>query len=499
MKKLWETVDRSIFFIGATICLSFVIWTVLTGASTETVFNGVQSFFSVHFGWFYLTAVSFFIAFLMWLALGKYGHVRLGKDDEKPQYSLMSWFAMLFAAGMGIGLVFWSVAEPMSHYLSPAFLEGRTTAAASEAMRASFTHWGIHPWAIYGMFGLPLAYFQFRKNKPALVSSCLESLIGEKQVNGVIGKTVDIVVVIATVFGVATSLGLGSMQINSGLHYIFGIPYSNNIMLFIIVGATVLFILSSVSGIDRGIKVISDTNMVLMIVLLGFIFLCGAKIFVANFFVDSVGKYLSSLVSVSFWTDPFKESNGWLSAWTVFYWAWWMSWGPFVGGFIARISRGRTIREFVIGTMLVPSLFCCIFMCVMGGNAIYWDMQGVTGIADALNENVSYALFAMLEQFPFTKLVSALFVILLLIFFISSADSSTFVCSSMTSKGIQNPSGSVKVIWGVFEGIVAVILLYSGGLSAVQSVSVTIGFPLMILCLFIAASLIRSLREESKD
>lgn len=496
MKDILKTIDRPVFFGGAAVCLLFIVLTVLSPTTIESVFAAVLSTFTNDFGWLYLLVVSFFIVFLLYLALSRYGNIRLGKDNEKPEYSTFSWFFMLFAAGMGIGLVFWGAAEPMSHYLTPALCEPRTSEAATEAMKASFTHWGIHPWAIYGIFGLPMAYYGFRKGKPALISSCLEPLIGEKNARGFIGKIVDILAVIATVFGVATSLGLGAMQVNSGLHYIFGIPYNNAIMFGIIAITTVLFISSAVSGIDKGIKALSDFNMFLMAVLILFVLFSGATLFVTDFFVDSVGKYVSSLVSTSFWTDPFRESDGWIHSWTVFYWAWWLSWGPFVGGFIARISKGRTIREFVIGTMLFPMMLCCLFMTVMGGNAIYMDMQGITDIASALQDNVSYVLFAMLKHLPLPMFTSIVAMFLVMVFFITSADSSTFVCASMTTRGIQNPPGPVKILWGVFEGIIAAILLYVGGLTAVQSVSIVIGFPLLFVCLLIAAALMRALKKE---
>lgn len=491
-----SVIDRPILMGGALVCLLFIAWTVIAPNTVAAVFSSILSVFTDKFGWFYLLVVSFFIVFLLFLALSKYGKIRLSKDNEKPEYSTFSWIFMLFAAGMGIGLVFWSAAEPLSHYLTPALAQPGTTEAASEAMKASFMHWGIHPWAIYGIFGLPLAYYQFRKGQPALLSTCIAPLTGGKKLGFILGKIADILAVVATVFGVATSLGLGAMQINSGLHYVFGIPFNNTVMFSIILISTILFILSSVSGIEKGMKNLSDFNMVLMVLLLAFVFFAGSSLFITDFFIDSLGKYVSGLISTSFWTDPFRESNGWLSAWTVFYWAWWMSWGPFVGGFIARISKGRTIREFVIGTMLVPMVFCCIFMTIMGGNAIQMDMHGVTSIADALSENVSYTLFALLEQFPLTKVTSLVAVALLLIFFITSADASTFVCSSMTAKGIPNPPAKLKVVWGVLEGIIAAILLYTGGLSAVQSVSFVIAFPLLFLCLAIAAALVKSLKED---
>lgn len=496
MNNFKEKTDMRVFIPGVIICVLFIIWTIISPDTVSNVFSSVLSGTTANFGWFYLLVVSMFILFLLYLALGKYGKIRLGKDDEKPAYSTFSWFFMMFAAGMGIGLVFWGAAEPMSHYLSPALVEPGTEEAASEAMRASFTHWGIHPWAIYAVFGLPLAYYQFRKDRPALFSSCIEPLTGEKGSQGILGKIIDVVCVVATVFGVATSLGLGAMQINSGLNYVFGIPANNAVSFGIIAVATVCFILSATSGIDKGIKILSDTNMVIMAVLILFVLFAGATVFVADFFVDSMGKYFQQLIGQSFWTDPFGESNGWLSGWTVFYWAWWMSWGPFVGGFIARISKGRTIREFVIGTMFCPMILCCLFMTVFGGNAIYLDMQGVTSIADALSQDVSYTLFALLEQYPLAILTSVLAMILLVIFFITSADSSTFVCSMMTAHGVQNPPNALKVTWGVFEGIVAALLLYVGGLSAVQSVAIAIAFPLMFLCIVIMIAFVKALKTE---
>lgn len=483
-------------FVGVVICLFFIGWAIISPNSLENVFSGILSTFTADFGWLYLLVVSFFIVFLLFLSLTKYGSIRLGKDDEKPQFSTFSWFFMLFAAGMGIGLVFWGTAEPLSHYLTPPVGIGGTTESASVAMRASFTHWGIHPWAIYAVFGLPLAYYQFRKDSPALLSSCVEPIIRGKKTKRIIGRIVDILAVVATVFGVATSLGLGAMQISSGLTYVFGIPHSLPVMFGIIAVTTILFITSSVSGINRGIKILSDTNMVIMAILLLFVLFAGSTLFLADFFVDSMGKYFSSLISTSFWTDPFCESNGWLGGWTVFYWAWWISWGPFVGGFIARISRGRTIREFVIGTMFCPMLLCCVFMTIMGGSAIHFDLNGVTSIAEAMSDDVSYALFALLEQYPAPLFTSVLAMILLAIFFITSADSSTFVCAMMTSRGVQNPPQLLKIIWGIFEGIIAALLLYIGGLSAVQSVAIAIAFPLLFICLAMCASVIKSLKQE---
>ncbi|MEE0775614.1 MAG: BCCT family transporter [Bacillota bacterium] len=496
MKQWMEHVDKKVAGIGGFICLVFVAWALIFREQAERVLGRILSIFSTDFGWLYLMVVVFFIGFLFWICCSKYGSIRLGKDDDRPEYSTLSWFFMLFAAGMGIGLVFWSVAEPMSHYLYPPYGEGSTVESASLAMRYTFTHWGLHPWACYGVVGLALAYFQFRKNQPALLSSCFIPLVGEKHANGLFGSIINILAVVATVFGVATSLGMGAMQINSGLQYAFGIPYGNGAMIAIIAITTCLFIASSVSGIDKGIRFLSNTNMVIFFVLLLFVFLVGPTLFQINFFTDSLGQYLSSLVSTSFWTDPFNQSDGWLGSWTVFYWAWWISWGPFVGGFIARISKGRTIREFVIGTLLAPVILSFIFMCVMGGTAIHLDMSGVSGVATAMGENVSYALFALLEQLPCTELFSILSIILISVFFITSADSSTFVCAMMTSRGIQNPSPHMKILWGLAEGAIAAVLLLAGGLSALQSASIAAALPFIFVCLGIIAALMKALKQD---
>ena len=497
LKQFHKNIDKRVFYIGGIVCLLFVAIAIIAPKAAESAFAWLLNVFCSDFGWFYLLAVMGFIVFLIYVACSKYGKIPLGRDGDKPEHSTFSWFFMLFAAGMGIGLVFWSVAEPMSHYITPPYGTGSTTESATLAMQYTFMHWGLHPWACYGIIGLPLAYFQFRKGKPALLSSCLEPILGQHRYSSVLGSIVDVLAVFATVFGVATSLGLGAMQINSGLFYVFGLPYNNIMLLTIIAITTVLFITSSVTGIDKGIKVLSDTNMVIMAILLLFIFFSGATLFVLNFMVDSFGQYMSHLLSASFWTDPFGESNGWLNGWTIFYWGWWISWGPFVGGFIARISKGRTIREFVLGALICPMFLSVIFMSIMGGNAIHLDLNGVTSIRDAMGENISYALFALLGEVPFASFTSCIAVLLICIFFITSADSSTFVCAMMTAKGVQNPPNSLKIFWGVTEGVVAAVLLFVGGLTALQSASILSAFPMIFVCFLMAAALLKVLKTEN--
>ncbi len=496
IQEILSKVDKKVLGWGGIICLIFVIWAVIWPTNAANVFNICLAFFTGKFGWFYLFVVSGFVVFLLWLAFSKYGNIVLGKDGEKPEYSTFSWFFMLFAAGMGIGLVFWSVAEPMSHYLAPPYGEAGTVEAAEVAMHYSFMHWGLHPWACFGVVGLPLAYFQFRKNQPALLSSCLIPLIGEKRANGIWGSIVNILAVFATVFGVATSLGLGAMQIGSGLSYVFGISYTNGLLITIIIIVTILFILSSVSGIDRGIKILSNFNMLIAGILLAFVFVLGPTLFLTNYFTSTIGYYIQNIIGTSFWTDPFNTNSGWLGSWTIFYWAWWISWGPFVGGFIARISKGRTIREFIVGTLICPTLLSFLYMAFMGGTAIYEHMEGITTVAQAMDQNISYALFAMLEAFPWTNVVSLLAVILISTFFITSADSSTFVCAMMTSYGIQNPPRTLRAFWGVAEAAVAIVLLLVGGLNSLQTASIVAAFPFMIVCILIVVAFVKALRQD---
>ena len=494
--EIKEKSDFNVLILSGLLCLGFVAFVAAFPAKTAAVFDQCLSFFTVNFGWLYSLVVILFIVILFWLFFSKYGKIVLGKDDDQPEYSTLSWLFMLFAAGMGIGIVFWSVAEPMSHYLWPPYGEGSTIESAKLAMQYSFLHWGIHPWAIYGIIGLILAYFQYRKGKPALLSSCFIPLIGETRANGRWGSAINTFSVIITVFGVAASLGFGVIQINSGLNYVFGIPNTNGVKIFLIIVTTTLFIISSVSGIDRGVKILSDTNMAIAGILMLFVFILGPSLFIVNYFVDSLGAYLTSIISTSFWTDSFQSTNGWLSGWTIFYWAWWLSWGPFVGGFIARISKGRTIRTFVAGTLFCPVILSFLFFSIMGGTAINLDLGGNTAIAEAMGQDISYALFAMLYQLPFPLLTSVISMVLISIFFITSADSSTFVCAMMTSRGVQNPPLLLRGFWGVAEAGVAIVLLMAGGLSALKTISIIVAFPFMLMCVFMIIAFFKALRDD---
>ena len=491
-------VDRPIFSISAIIMVMFVLWTLLQPEAASDTFNSVQKFITDNLGWSYLIGVTFFLLFALFIALSKYGNIVLGKDGEKPEYSTMSWFAMLFAAGMGIGLVFWGVAEPMMHYTNPPFGQPSSIESAQIAMRYTFFHWGLHPWSVFGIVGLSMAYFQFRKGLPALVSSTLYPLLGEKGINGWIGKLVNILTVFATIFGVATSLGLGAMQIGTGLNYAYGLPTGTTTTVVIIVVITVLFITSAVTGIERGIKFLSNTNIVLLVIILVFMLIVGPTRFILNGFTETMGSYLQNIIQMSFWSDAFDTNPGWVGSWTIFYWAWWVAWGPFVGAFISRISRGRSVREFILGVVLAPTLMSFMWMGVMGNSALYIDVVKHGGIAAQVAKDTSTAVFAMFAYYPLSGVLTVLTTLIIAIFFITSADSATFVLAMFTSGGELNPKAGLKITWGLIEGAVAIALMLAGGLSALQTASITSAFPLMIVMLGMVVSLIKAFRGEIK-
>lgn len=498
-----KKVDKSIFYISAVICVIFVLWTIALPDSASKAFNACLSFLTGNFGWSYLISVSIFLVFCLVVAFSRFGKIKLGKDDDVPEYSTSSWFAMLFSAGMGIGLVFWSIAEPMYHLGGPPFGEPNSIEGARVAMRTTFYHWGLHPWAVFAVVGLALAYFQFRKGYPALISSAFVPVLGEEGVKGPIGKAIDILSVFATIFGVATSLGLGALQINSGLNSLYGVPNETFMTVIIIAVVTALFTISAVTGIQRGIRILSNVNITLAFLLMLFLLLAGPTVFLLNIFSDTIGNYLQNIVWLSFFTDPYgsvAEHTGydWLGAWTVFYWAWWIAWGPFVGGFIARISKGRTVREFILGVLFAPTLLSFIWLTIFGGAAIHIDLFGAGGIAEAVGKDVTTALFVTLQNFPLGSLTALVATILISTFFITSADSATFVVGMLTSGGDLEPGADLKVFWGVIEGAVAAVLLITGGLKALQTASIAAAFPFMIVMLFMIYSIYKAFIQETE-
>lgn len=433
--------DNSVFNISLIIVLVVSLGGILLPEAFGDIAARAFAFLTDKFGWFYLVAMFTFVAFMGYLVFSKYGNIRLGDDESRPEYSYLSWFAMLFSAGMGIGLVFWGVAEPLNHYMAPMGVASATSESANFAIFASFMHWGIHPWANYAVVALPLAYMQFRKGKPALISSIFIPLLGEERVNGPIGKTIDILAIFATVAGVATSLGLGVLQINSGLNYLFGIPINNLVHGIIIVVVTVLFMISAISGLDKGILLLSNTNVAIGFGLMVLTLILGPTIPIINSLTNGIGSYLSGVIRESLSINPFGE-NGWIAGWRIFYWAWWIAWAPFVGVFIARISKGRTIKEFILGVSIVPAF----------GSFIWFAVFGTTGIslgpeiaAEAIKVTET-ALFVVMEHIPLGGLISMVAIMLLCTFFVTSADSATFVLGMMSRNGDLNPDTRTKII-----------------------------------------------------
>lgn len=494
-----------VFYISLVICLLFIGWGLIPESMWETwnlnnITSTIHAFLVSRFGWFYLLVTTGFLIVAIFLIFSKYGNIKLGQPDDEPAFNYLTWFGMLFSAGMGIGLVFWGAAEPISHLNSPPYAVSSEAVAATTALQYSFFHWGLHPWAVYATLGLALAFFQFKKNSPGLISSTLRPLFGDKM-NGGWGTTIDVIAVFATVFGVATSLGLGAQQIGSGLEFITnGIVNNFSTQLVIIIVVTILFMLSAITGLKKGIKYLSTINIVIAILLMLFLLFTGPTNFIMNFFTNTLGKYISNLPEMSFRMAPFNMDNAeWLEDWTIFYWAWWIAWAPFVATFIARVSRGRTVREFVIGVLLVPTLFGALWFSVFGGAAISLQMEESANIIEVMNTlGNEAALFTVLENYPLSAIMSVLAVLLISTFFITSADSATFVLGMQTTYGNLNPSTKIKLVWGVVQSGTAAVLLWQGGLGALQTASIIAAFPFAIIMILVVVSIFKAFQEEAK-
>ena len=492
-----EKKKNLVFYVSIVLIALMAVWSVAFNDSFITVSNAAYTFFTTDFGWLYLLAMIVFLLFIVYVAFSKFGKIRLGGDDSRPEYSNMTWFGLLFGCGMGVGLVFWGVAEPLTHYLNPAGVEGATPEAAEFAVKSFFTHWGILPWANYAIIGLALAYFMFRKNKKGLISSILEPLIGEKLANGWLGKLIDILAVFATVAGIVTSLGLGTLQINAGFNNLFGVPVSLTVQIGIIVVVSFLYIGSAVSGLDKGIKIISDTNLYVAIGLMVVCFLVGPKIEVLNSFVNGMGQYIGEFIPDALRVSPYGD-NSWLGSWRLFYWAWFIAWAPFVGVFIARISKGRTIREFVMGVVLVPALASCVWGAVFGNMGINLAEKGKLAIEQlqAIAATPEIGLFTVLQEYPLGFVLSIVAIISLCAFFITSANSGVYVLSMLTTDGAINPPNSKKILWGIIQSVMAIGLLMAGGLKPLQTISLAAAFPFIFVMFAACVSLLKALKKE---
>lgn len=489
-------VNPPVFFISAALILAFVMFGAIFPDTAGSIFDTLQAKIVRDFGWFYILAVALFLIFVIFLMLSRYGDVKLGPDDSEPDYSYLSWFAMLFSAGMGIGLLFFGVAEPIQHYSKPPVGDGSTIESAREAMVLTFFHWGVHAWAIYVVVGLALAYFAFRRGLPLTLRSGLFPLIG-KRIHGPIGHAIDIFAVLGTMFGVATSLGFGVLQVNAGFSHLFGLPVNTTVQVVLIASITGLATLSAGTGLDKGVKRLSELNIILAITLLLFVLAVGSTVFLLQAYVQNLGAYLNAVVQRTFRMYAY-EPNTWLGDWTLFYWGWWISWSPFVGMFIARISRGRTIREFITGVLLVPVLFTFLWMTVFGNTAIALDLSGAAPIVQAVSDNMPVALFKVLEQLPFPLISSGIATLLVITFFVTSADSAALVIDMITSGAAPNPPVWQRIFWAICAGVVAAVLLLAGGLQALQTAALASALPFSIVMLFICYGLLRALQTESK-
>ncbi len=504
-------INPYVFGSSSILILGFVLVALSFMAHPEHLqdtFGLVHSTISEYAGWFFTFAVNFYLCFVIYILLSPYGNIRLGGERAKPEFSTWSWFSMLFSAGMGIGLVFWSIAEPMWHYKAPPIGQGETINAAKQAMDITFFHWGLHAWGIYALVGLSLAYFSFNQKRPLTIRSIFHPLLKEKT-EGPIGYTIDILAVVATLFGVATSLGLGVQQIAAGLNSLFGWEASLQLQIILIISITAIATLSVVSGVNTGIKRLSELNIILALCLLAYVFLCGPTLFLFNSFFQNTGSYFQHLIFWSTWNEAYaydsdKEAwKSWQNSWTVFYWAWWIAWSPFVGMFIARISKGRTIREFILGVLVVPTLITFIWLTVFGGTALYEEIWGQKGIMQAATSDAALSLYALLNLYPLAWLTSILGVFVIVTFFVTSSDSGSLVIDIITADGHTDPPVPQRIYWAVMEGLVAAILLLAGGLKALQTASIATGLPfaivllLMCYCLYLGLSSDKSWKKNN--
>ncbi|MDA4107133.1 choline transporter [Mycobacterium holsaticum DSM 44478] len=494
-----QGIDWVVFGVTAVIAVSFLLWGFLNTDSLATASDSALGWVMNNTGWLFVLTASGFVLFVLWLAVSRYGNIPLGRDDEEPEFRTVSWIAMMFSAGMGIGLMFFGVSEPLSHFVSPPPGTGPegNPEAVQNAMATTLFHWTLHPWAIYAVVGLSIAYGVYRKGRLQLISAAFEPLLGSRA-NGGWGKLIDMLAIFATLFGSAASLGLGALQIRSGLQIVTGIGAIGNAVLIVIIAIlTCAFVLSAVSGVAKGIQWLSNINMVLALILAVFLFVVGPTVFILNLVPTSVGSYLQDLAMMSARTGAEGAAvDTWLQSWTVFYWAWWISWTPFVGMFIARISRGRTIRQFVAGVLFVPSVVSLVWFCVLGGAAINQQQSGVDLAGEG---SLEAQLFSTLEQFPLATVASILVMVLVAIFFVSGADAASVVMGSLSERGTIKPTRPTVIFWGVATGAVAAVMLLVGGadaLNGLQSITIIAAVPFVVVMVGLAVALVKDLRKD---
>jgi choline/glycine/proline betaine transport protein len=496
LKKYFD-IHGPVFWPSVILIAALIIGTLIAGDAAEEAFSAARISITDWAKWLFVAAVNIFIGFSLYFAFSKYGSIRLGGENAKPEFSTAAWFAMLFSAGMGIGLMFFAVAEPMWHLLYPPHSETGSIGATRDAMGITFLHWGLHAWAVYAIVALALAFFAFNRKLPLSFRSVFYPLLGDR-INGWMGDVIDTLAVLATLFGLATSLGLGAAQAGAGMEYVFGLTNTEKLQVTIIAAVTGVATISVVLGIDKGVKVLSEFNIRIAALFLLFILIVGPTFFILGTFVQSTGHYLQNFASYATWTQTFEEGD-FMTTWTVFYWAWWISWSPYVGMFIARISKGRTIKQFVLGVLIVPTMVTFLWMSGFGGSALFLETGGIAEIASAVEADQTTSLFVLLDQFPLSSITSFLAIILVLSFFVTSSDSGSLVIDGLTSGGkIEAPVGQ-RIFWATTEGLVAAVLLLGGGLGALQAGAISTGLPFVLILLFMCYSLQQGLAKEHRD
>jgi len=499
-KGILKGMNPTTAIVSKVIVIVFVLFGALMTETASSTFDAVKGWILETLKWYYIGIVAVFLFFVLWLLISRYGNIRLGDDEDRPEFSYFSWFSMLFGAGMGIGLVFWSIAEPIYHFQSNPFIaedQAQTARAATTAMRITFFHWGLHPWAIYVIVSMALAYFAYRRKLPLTIRSALYPIIGER-IYGPLGHAADILAVFGTVFGVATSLGLGVQQMNTGLNVMFGMEVSITNQMLLIAVISIIATGSVVSGVGKGVRILSELNLWLSIAILVFLLVWGPTRFLLGTLLQSTGDYLANVIPLSLWTDANKDSP-WQGWWTAFYWGWWIAWAPFVGMFIARISRGRTIREFVLGVLLVPTFLAFVWITLFGGTALWIELFADGGIVEAVKNDVTLALYTTFDSMD-AGVVGTIFsfvaTLLIATYFVTSSDSGTLVINTLISMGDEEPPMGHRIFWGLGEGVVAAVLLLAGGLGALQTASIVAALPFSIIMIFMCWGLVRGLREE---
>lgn len=491
-----------VMVVSMVMCAAIGIWGVLDPDQMTSAAQWLVNYSLTALDWFFLLLCTFFVVFMVAIAFSKYGNIKLGHDDEEPEFSTGSWVAMLFAAGMGSGLLFWGVAEPIYHFMTPPGMEGETAEAARQAFVITNLHWGFHAWSIYGCCALVIAYFTFRLGLPSMISTPIvvsfKNVFNRSALKG-LGATSDILAVIAVIFGLAGSLAMGTLMVRSGMSSVFGTDNASNAMSYAILAVmTVCFLLSACTGVDKGIKILSNINMIIAIVILLVVLFAGPTAYLFQVFVYSIGDYLFQFIPMSFKTYSYQPpaSWNWFHGWTLTYLIWWLAWGPFVGIFIARISRGRSIREFVIYVVGVPTIVSMLWFAAFGGAAVHIEMFGAGGLSEKVFADVSAALFAFFEYFPATTVLNFLSVCLIFIFLVTSADSGTFVISMMTSNGNLNPAIKIKLIWGIIIAAITVATLATGSVAVAKAMAITGAIPFTFIIILQMAGFIRAVRED---